>query len=901
MSNLPLVVSLAEAKAAAAVGGKAAALGELLRAGFPVPPGFCITAPAFRRFLEANDFGPALAELLSEQMTGLPDWPERAAAKLQSLFRLGRIPEDLEEQILAAYDRLPGEGAAVVAVRSSALDEDSAALSFAGQHDSFLGVQGREDLLRRIRDCWASLWSPRALAYRRDRGALSSALALAVVVQVLVPAEVGGVAFTSNPRDGSREEIVINSAWGLAEAVCSGRLAPDEDVVSKQPRKIRRREISEKTFRIVPGPGGTREEPVPEELRRRPCLEEAALLELADLAVRVEEHAGEPRDLEWAWAGGRFYLLQSRPITAPAGEVQGWEYELNTPGDPRYPEYTRGNIGEILPGLVTPLTWSYAGANLEAAFRRTPLEAGLFHPPPDLEFLVLGYFYGRMYLNLSFFREMAERMPGTSPEAVDEELLGVRRREHAGRSLGQMLKLRSWRQNLGLAPQLLRLALFLDRDLATLRRRVQDYLQEEKVKDPTRFTPDQLAGEIGASAASIQRTYVHITVSEFSAVYFDVLRQLTKRWLDDPEGMLAARCLTGVQEMVSARPAAEIHRLAQMVREQPELSRLFEQWGDEEILARIQEARQGPVRSLALAWKNFLDEFGYRGVSEAEISIPTWGEDPTQVLAHLRNCLRAGEGPGPEAARRRQEEEQAKATAEVYRRLSFWKGWLFRRVLARARKYTAAREEVKSYLVRLNYHKRKYYREIGNRLVAQGRLEQMEDIYFLLASELKAAIQGREPDEPLRARVRRRRAGFARCKNYDAPHVFLRRDLPWPPRREAVDAKAEKLLGIGVSPGWYRGPARVVLDPRQTLAIAPGEVLVAPVTDVGWTPLFLHAGALVVDVGGLLSHGSVVAREYGIPAVVNVKNGTRLIRTGDLVTVDGKAGEVYLEKPKEAT
>jgi pyruvate,water dikinase len=346
--------------------------------------------------------------------------------------------------------------------------------------------------------------------------------------------------------------------------------------------------------------------------------------------------------------------------------------------------------------------------------------------------------------------------------------------------------------------------------------------------------------------------------------------------------------VTGIGSLPSADPAFGLHALARKVMASPERRRRFESIPDDRRLLEALEADPAQV-SFRAALREFLDRFGHRAVCEAEFRNPCWREDPAQVLALVRNYLQAGL-TAPEEVRRRQEGVRDQAAGRV-RSLSWPRRWLLERVLARARRSMELRERLKDLIVLRSDRARAIYAELRGRLLARDRLGDPDDLYFLLGGEIAELLDGAMEPETARATVERRRRDFSRCQALRVPKI-----QDGVPRVAAAQAarSRQQLRGMGVSPGRVEGRARVILDPRLDSHIEPGEILVAPVTDAGWTPLFINAGGLVVDVGGLLSHGSVVAREYGLPAVVGVSGATETIRSGDRIFLDGSSGEVLL-------
>ena len=888
----------------ALVGGKALGLGRLLRAGVTVPPGFVLTAQAFRAFLHANGLPAALVAPATLE--------QDAEGQALTHLRAARWPDGLRSAVDDAYRELLSlAGQVPVAVRSSATAEDSAGASFAGQHATLLNVEGAEALFAGVLACWASLYGATALHYRRAKGVADAAPAMAVVVQALVPSEASGVAFTLDPVSGDREIVVIEGAWGLGEGVVSGIVTPDHFAVRKTDGALVRREIAPKKLRIVSDPaGGTRTEELSKELANRAVLAEEQVGELARMAARIEADAGAPQDIEWALADGTFYILQARPITATGGAAldppaaavtkdaepipaEGWVSEFDTDTDPET-IWTSANVQEVLPDQISPYNMSLTLLILDeygdAPLRRMGIRRKSKDP-------FSAYFYGRPFLNVSMSLEVFDQTPFAATEGFMEQFYAQGRYEQEVLiqvpkkrfSLGRL-----WRYCV-VVPRALWYALRMP---ATIRR-AEKILQTIEDKDRARPFDQQsdeellrLQDEDLPTGAEIGM--MHISGAGLTGANFEMLRQVTKNWLEDRDGSLHARLCTGLAALESARPAYELWDLSRLVLSSEALREAFDHHDGVQIEGRVNALTGADAGAFRRRLDEFLSRHGHRSVMEAEPAARSWEEDLPTVFTMIRNYLHAAESADPRRIEERQRLEREAATADALRRLGWWKRFVFRNRLSTAHRWVASREHTKELFVRMIDRGRRLSRALAHRLVQRGLLHETGDLYYLTWEETKALFQGGIGREQAYANIRRRRAEETRNQRVVLPELF--RGRPKPLRPEELALPDDRVLrGIAVSPGRITGRARVILDPRRDATIEPGEILVAPVTDAGWTPLFIAAAAVVVDIGGTLSHGSTVAREYGLPAVVNVKHGTRMIRTGQVITVDGTQGLVILE------
>jgi pyruvate,water dikinase len=883
---------------AASVGGKALGLGRLLRAGLPVPPGFVITAEGFRAFLRETGLESALTDTGSEG-------PGAEAAGVLARLRAVEWPAALRADIETAYASLrERSGAVPVAARSSATAEDSSTASFAGQHATLLNLDGLDAVLDGVLGCWASLYSAEAVYYRQTRGVVDALPAMAVVVQSLVPSDAAGVAFTLDPVTGDRDVAVVEGAWGLGEGVVSGIVTPDHFAVRKSDGAIVRREIAPKRLRVVAAEGGgTETVELPPEEARAPSLSDEQAVELARLAARIEEQMGCPQDVEWSISDGRLYFLQARPITAaglvaeppspPVKEPQPeeWVSEFDTETRPET-IWTAANVQEVLPDQASPFSCSITLTMLER-YGAKPLErTGVKLRNPDA---FSAYFYGRAFLNVSLLIDVADQIPFSSPEATMEQFYG----EVIGDIPPSNLTPARIARYMMVLPRMAWYTLRMPAEIRRAEKTVREMEAHPAIRAPGDLTDEQLLAALDALIpASADVSITHVSGAGITSSTFDWLRRCTRDWLDDESGALHATLCSGLASLESARPAYELWDLSRMVVASEGLRRAFEPSDPQEIEARLNALEGDAVANFRRALDDFLARHGHRSVMEADVAARSWEEDLPTVLAMLRNYLHAGDSADPRRIEERQRAEREEATRASLARLSWRQRPIFRRALSQAQQWVTMREHTKSLMVRSVYLVRRLTREIGRRAVERGLLVGAWDVYYLTWDEAKQLLRAEIDGDAARGIVQRRRGEEDRNRSVALPETF--RGRPKPLRvEEQAPPEDDVLHGIAVSPGRVTAKARVILDPRRDATIEPGEILVAPVTDAGWTPLFVPAAGVVVDIGGALSHGSTVAREYGLPAVVNVKHGTKVIRTGQTITVDGSTGVVVLDGSDE--
>ncbi|MEQ4566821.1 PEP/pyruvate-binding domain-containing protein [Paenarthrobacter sp. CAP02] len=877
------------------VGGKAANLGELVSAGLPVPPGFCLTTHAYRRALAAAGLDTVLREL-SEAGSTDTGTLNGLAARARSVVLDAGIPSEVAEAVLAAYRDLGEE--VPVAVRSSATAEDLPSASFAGQQDTFLNVVGAEAVLEAVGRCWASLWTDRAVSYRTTNNVDHSSVALAVVVQEMVDSATAGVMFTANPVTGKRHEAVIDASPGLGEAVVSGAVNPDQYVVDINSRTIVRRSVGDRLVEIRPLPGGGTEriERAASEQSGAPalnaCLDDRQILDLAGLARQVEQHYGAPQDTEWAIDGaGKLWLTQSRPITTL--------YPQMTRNPPLPGEHAFLNFS-LAQGLTRPITpMGLAGIRLVASCVATTASFDVPDPrsgPPayyeagqriffDLT-AVLRSRIGRAIVPRVF--DVMEARSATLMRALFEDprfsvtiKTPLKLIRHVGPVAAKYRVPESLLRGL-IAPASAMKR--VDRLTAELRRSFsvpEDATAHQRIAYVQRILGEQVFPTVP-------------TVLPLPVLGFAMLA-LVRRLLGSqaPYSELQT-VIRGLANNVTTEMDLALWHLASDIRQDPDATSFMLGRTAAELAVHYRDATLPPVAQSGM--RAFLLEYGHRAVAEIDLGMPRWADDPTHVLGVVANYLRLEPGADTpdqqfDKAAREADDQVARLVARA-RAKSPLHAAVVRTALDRTRRFAGLRELPKYNLVLGLAAAREQLLLVGNGLAASKRIEDAEDIFFLDLDDVEVALAGGD----LRGVVAERRATYElELRRRHIPRLLLSDGTePEATAPRGLRAGAGTLSGSPASAGLVTARARVIMDPVGA-HLEPGEILVAPSTDPGWTPLFLTAGGLVMEMGGPNSHGAVVAREYGIPAVVGVPDATARIDSGQQLTVDGAAGTVTVE------
>ncbi|HLF74743.1 MAG TPA: PEP/pyruvate-binding domain-containing protein [Anaerolineales bacterium] len=883
---MPIIISFFSPEATLeTAGGKGANLARLTEAGFPVPPGFIISTETYREFVVANRWLATIQSVVEELSAEDAGPLEKASAQIRAAFSVGKIPEEIEAAIRTAY---AGFGSAPVAVRSSATAEDLPDLSFAGQQDTYLNVVGDEQLLAAVINCWSSLWTARAIGYRIRNGIDHHEAALAVIVQEMVQSESSGVLFTANPLTGLRSEAVIDAVLGLGEALVSGQVEPDHYVVDTLHNKIIAKTLGAKKISTRARAGGG-VEVIEADAGAWQALSDEDIRRLAAAGGQIQEEYGFPQDIEWALADGKLYILQSRPITSlfPVPEVSF---------DPLEVWFSFGAAqGMMAP--ITPLGMDaifnlVAGAGRMFGVQMRPEEVKVFTPAGE-----------RIWIRISDLirHPIGNRIFGGAIGFIEP-------------SVGQILKALIADPRLGAGKgkiklsTLRRLASFA---LPVLARFIRNMLDPEKARAEfdARIEANLASAKVAPAPERSGRLmnivrFIRERVADafpfllphFIPVFGPSMGSLNLLYeIAGRNDSLALEVTRGLPKNVTTEMDLALWKTAAEIRADPESANEFAA-SDAPALAR--RYLGGTLPSAAQnAMARFMERYGMRGVGEIDFGRPRWREDPTPVMHTLQSYLRidAASAPdvlfakGQKAALDAIEQLAARARRQSLGRL---KEKLVRAAARRIRVLMGARESPKFFAIRTMGIARQALLEVGQEFAAAGTIDRPDDLVFLKLDELEALSR----DEPRdwKALIAERRAIYEReFRRRQVPRVLVSDGRAFYEGLGSETDTGDVITGSPVSPGVAEGTVRVIFDPHQS-QLAPGEILVCPGTDPAWTPLFMAAGGLVTEVGGMMTHGSVVAREYGIPAVVGVHQATSILKDGQRVRIDGTAGKIIV-------
>jgi len=872
------------------VGGKGANLGEMAKAGFPVPPGFCITTSAYRDFIAASSEMDRFFDLLDQLK---PDQPEEII-KLGKLIRdhLLTIPisQTVKLSILDAWKVLGEEKA--YAVRSSATAEDLPTASFAGQQETYLNVKGIDQLLQAVRKCWSSLFTNRAIIYRIKNGFGHRSVYLSVVVQQMIFPEVSGLMFTVDPVTGHRNIISIDASFGLGEALVSGTVAADSYQVLKG--MIIKKQIAEKKIAIYPiTEGGTITRELAPELRKKQALTDDKILELAQLGQEIEKHYCSEQDVEWCLAGNKFYILQSRPITSLYPIPKVYDNKLHV--------FLSVAHLQMMTDAMKPMGISVfrgifpIGKDSISFPNPVITEAG-----DRLFFDVTPLLYNKTFRRYFIWRIaiVDELMRDALAKIVSSKIFQQEAKANKDTAM-QVFKLFKPMLPLYLKgiPVIVNNLFFLEPS-GVIERATAPL---EHIIDKYRYSIMQVSGlerikkvqeSTGKLLQELNGSMMYVLLS---FIVLPIANRLTRLWLG--EGLDVGTLSKSPPGNVTSEMGLMIGDLADTARKYPEVVDYLQRAEDNTFYQGLSKVKGGDIFRVEL--DRFMELYGMRCPGEIDISNIRWWEAPTLLVPSIINHIK-NNTPGEHRNRFREGRKEAQeAIQKLLERIGKTPvGSLKTRIMSRLlliyRNSTGLREFPKYVIVRFFDIYRQAILAEARVLHQRGILEREEDVFYLYLDELVALLEKRF-NKDLKELIDSRKRAYQQYQKMTPPRVMTSEGEVITGVRSDIEAPEGALIGTPVSAGVAEGYVKVILKP-EAAKLTKGDILVAPFTDPGWTPLFYSVEALVVEIGGMMTHGSVIAREYGIPAVVGIENATKILKDGQYVRVDGTRGFVQVLK-----
>ena len=906
MSILPFTSPEATLETA---GGKGANLVRLTRAGFDVPRGFILSTPAYREFVNANGLEGTLRASLQGLKPEDADVLGGASQTIRNAFSGGVMPTEIAQAIQSAYAELD-QGP--VAVRSSATAEDLPDLSFAGQQDTYLNILGEGQLIQAVIDCWSSLWTARAIGYRIRNQISHEEASLAVVVQEMVQSEVSGVLFTANPLTGALDETVIDATFGLGEALVSGQVEPDHFVVNmarsgaagrvggdlppyRDPAQSKR----DFTFSVVDKTLGAKSistrskagggvESIAEKSETRQTLTEEQIYQLAGTGQRIQSEYGAPQDIEWAFADGNLYILQSRGITSlfPVPQVSF---------DPLIVWFSFGAVQGLV-GPITPLGQDgirHVAAGAGKMF-------GVTIDPDKLE--VFASAGERIWIKISdlmrhpFGSRIFDGALNFIEPSVGQILRPLAADARIGIGEGKFRLITAWRLIRFGTPILLKFMRNMARPESARARfeaAIESYLASAQIP-PASDRFERLANVVAFLRDRISNVFTFL-LPRFIPIFAPSMAGLTLLTKLSGDSTLALEVTRGLPNNVTTEMDLALWETARTIRADAESNARFAASDAPELASQYLNGTLPSAAQEVIA--RFLEKYGMRGVGEIDFGQPRWREDPTPVMHSLQSYLQIDPASTPDVLFAKGKHAAQNAIEKILANASKQHGGFIKAKIARAaakriRVLMGARESPKFFAIRTMGVARKELLAAGQEFAEAGTIDNAGDLVFLKLDELESL--SKNESRAWKSLIAERHATYEReLRRKQVPRVLISDGRAFYEGVGAETDTGDVITGSPVSPGVVEGIVHVVLDPRGT-QLAPGEILVCPGTDPAWTPLFMAAGGLITEVGGMMTHGSVVAREYGIPAVVGVHQATLRLKDGQRIRVDGSQGNIVV-------
>jgi len=856
------------------VGGKGANLGEMIKAGLSVPGGFVVLTGAYKQFIAEN----SLEKKISELLTGLEDHNieqiEEASKRIKELFVAGEIPGDVLAEIKDIYRALDSP---TVAVRSSATAEDLPGTSFAGQYDTYLNITGHEELYQSIKKCWASLWNSRALSYRLKQGIESKELAHGVVVQELINAEKSGILFTANPVNGRRDRMLLNSSWGLGEAIVGGEVNPDQWLIDKVNGNVIEENIASKAVMVIRKQKGTELVDVPEKKQGQATLTKHEVAILLELGQKADNYFKAPQDIEWAYSGGRFYLVQTRPVTSlfplpePLDEDKGFRVYLNfnlytqAMQEPFTP-IGEAMLKEMLSSMAKRIYRGYRNKEvpwIKSAARRVFVD------------------FTGLLRNQRFIQKL-QGSPNDKDPVTTKALLQVFERnkqdilegkQGSGSAFKLLTKIDPWVIKFIITT--LHKVMYGKIFSRKARAKAIEY-GENKIKAIAEESRNLKTAEDKLNF--IERQALNLFISLWEVVFYVVV---SSTYMKQAETIMR-KYLDDVSELYKVEKALPYNVTTDMGMELLGIAKTLAEKG----------VKPGSGNKEI---QKFLQKYGHRSSVEIDLGVPKWEENPTYIVDLIQSYIDyQSYDEGLESFFKAREEAEQAIVSIADRLKQKGAGKQARQVEKLLRDYRemfGVRELPKYYLTRAFSILRGVLKEIGDELTTRDRLEDEMDVFFVSFADIRTG-------EKLHDLVRKNKEEYARELKRTAPRIITSTGESIYSTLEEEE-KEDTLIGIPVSPGVYEGKVRLLMHPEEGVKLGKGEILATKATNPAWTPLFLKIGGLIMETGGPISHGSVVAREYGVPAVAGVTNLTTRLKDGQKIRINGETGRVQILSPEQ--
>jgi phosphohistidine swiveling domain-containing protein len=826
-------------------GAKAANLSKLIHHEFAVPRGFCISADGFRLFVKTNRI---LDDFDFYQMT------EDQIDHTVQAIRSGEIPQRLKSEIEYALKQLMS-GTDCFAVRSSGIFEDTPDMSFAGQYSTLLDVN-TNGLFEAIKACWASFLSARIIEYLKYMHFPAKKFGGGIIVQEMIKSRISGVIFTHNPLNKKSDEFYIELVEGMCESLVSGSKTPGQIIINRKSGEVIHQQISFSKF---------------SELQVKKVVQE-----LVAGAQTIETLFKTPQDIEWTYSDKGLYYLQSRPITVLKSKK------------PKVTLWTDDNVGEVIPDIVTPLSWSILEPITNSGFSWLLKAIGIYRYPKEGLFKLIR---GKVYLNKTRFDKTLERF--YFRKRIDElKISDQRNHKHYLFVIKNSFQL-IW-SGLNIVILIFILPFKIKKHLR------EHSVRRNKIKNRQDSRKNILFGKCDLILKLNQQCMkIHMACTIFGEIFYQIIQKLLQEWNIKTDIITVNNLLLGLAETESAQSGIDLLKIAQKISTYNKINTIFIKKSADQIEKALRNVENGGI--ILKMIDDFLDQYGHCSLHEFELLFPRWNEDRMYIYDSLKSYLRTIHTFTPDKDKKERETKREAITEQCFAIIpSTYKKIILRWALKQAKQYCINRENLKQAFVKSHGLLKQYLMEIADGLRDKGIIRQTEDIFFITYGDLRAILF--DPDEGPKWDKVIQQNRTERKKYLEIRHPKVIRQTgdqyDWDFAAEEPGNGHHFLKGIGCSDGNISAKARIICNPDNFHELEKGEILVAPSTNPGWTPLFVLAAGIITEVGGALSHGSIIAREYGIPYVANIQNATRIIKTGDRVLLNGSLGTVKIKKER---
>jgi len=874
-------------------GGKGYNLYLLSRQGVPVPKWAVISATIYEQLLAENSLAEKIQERIAQDQN-----PKTLSEDITTLILSQPLSPQIEAAIVSAYE---GLSCGLIAVRSSAIGEDSAEFSFAGQLSSYLYIRDKEHMLDSVRACWASAYTERGISYRIQNKLGIDNIKVAVVLQEMIDSEKSGVLFTCDPVKGTPETCFVNSVFGVGEGLVSGALEGDTYVVDKKTFAVQEQIVAEKKQKMVQDSDAQSCKLVDlaENLQETSTLDPSELKALCQAGRDIENFYDFPQDIEWAFKDGQLFILQARPVTTPVTNGRGFLYL-----------WDNSNIVESYGGLTLPLTFDFARYVYHSVY--VQFCEILLIPPKQIRemdyFLrnMLGVFYGRVYYNLLNWYKLTSILPGFKyNRGFMETMMGTN--ESLEDEIADRIKPPSSQETFGSKVRRFITGLKFFYFHITAQGLVDGFLKNFyqkyegfKALNFNEMTPHQIIEHYYEMERVFLNNWKAPIINDFLCmVHFGILKKLVEKHFSQFGDSFQNDLLAGDGNLESALPTKEVLRMSFYVRENPELRTIIEKTPTDQCLEALRQSRFTEFYQDVLS---YIDKYGFRCMSEMKLEQRDLHHSPDLLFVFIKNNLSANLMT-VEAIEAREKKIRQDAEQKAMSNISGLSKLVFKWSLKHARRAVRNRENTRFCRTRVYGIVRKMFYAIGAHYTTRGIIEQDGDIFYLTLPELFGSLEGFASITDFKGLVALRKAEYERYADmFPDPRFGTRGPVYWqnnhmPSQTEVEiddsDLPENCLKGIPCCAGTIEGKVKVIMSPDDDLTLN-GEILVTKRTDPGWVPLYPSASALLVERGGLLSHSAIVAREMGLPTIVSIKNLTDRLETGMTIRMNGETGLIEI-------